>query len=48
MESVLDALKAMGKATAREIAARLDIEVRDALEMLSEQQELGACQRQDF
>ncbi|ENU7738285.1 DUF1627 domain-containing protein [Salmonella enterica] len=41
MESVLDALKAMGKATAREIAARLDIEPRDALEMLNEQQETG-------
>ncbi|HHX1453068.1 TPA: DUF1627 domain-containing protein [Salmonella enterica] len=41
MESVLDALKAMGKATAREIAAGLDIEVRDALEMLSKQQETG-------
>ncbi|EAA7929687.1 hypothetical protein KCE62_003514 [Salmonella enterica subsp. enterica serovar Newport] len=47
MESVLDALKAMGKATAREIAARLDIEVRDALEMLSEQQELGAVEFQN-
>ncbi|EDC2355088.1 DUF1627 domain-containing protein [Salmonella enterica] len=40
-ETVLDALKAMGKATAREIAARLGIEVRDALEMLREQQEPG-------
>ncbi|EDY2188789.1 DUF1627 domain-containing protein [Salmonella enterica subsp. enterica] len=47
MESVLDALKAMGKATAREIAARLDIDVRDALEMLSEQQELGAVEFQN-
>ncbi|HFJ2022361.1 TPA: DUF1627 domain-containing protein [Salmonella enterica] len=41
MESVLDALKAMGKATAREIAARMAIEPRDALEMLNEQQEIG-------
>ncbi|EIH1421449.1 DUF1627 domain-containing protein [Salmonella enterica] len=41
MESVLDALKAMEKATAREIAARLDIEPRDALNMLNEQQEIG-------
>ncbi|HCM1919103.1 TPA: DUF1627 domain-containing protein [Salmonella enterica subsp. salamae serovar 28:r:e,n,z15] len=41
METVLDALKAMKKASAREIAARMKIEVRDALEMLSEQQELG-------
>ncbi|EBE6296409.1 hypothetical protein ABDM08_001393 [Salmonella enterica] len=47
MESVLDALKAMGKVTAREIAARLDIEVRDALEMLSEQQDLGAVEFQN-
>lgn len=41
METVLDALKAMEKATAREIAARMAIEPRDALEMLSEQQEIG-------
>lgn len=41
METVLDALKAMEKATAREIAARMAIEPRDALEMLSEQQETG-------
>ncbi|EAB9445619.1 DUF1627 domain-containing protein [Salmonella enterica subsp. diarizonae] len=41
METVLDALKAMGKATAREIAARMAIEPRDALEMLNEQQEIG-------
>ncbi|ENJ1323438.1 DUF1627 domain-containing protein [Salmonella enterica] len=41
METVTDALKAMGKATAREVAAKLGIEVRDALEMLSEQQEAG-------
>ncbi|EHA2159655.1 DUF1627 domain-containing protein [Salmonella enterica] len=44
METVTDALKAMGKATAREIAARLGIEVRDALEMLREQQEAGAVE----
>lgn len=42
METVLDALKAMEKATAREIAARMAIEPRDALEMLNEQQETGA------
>lgn len=41
METVLDALKAMEKATAREIAARLAIEPRDALEMLNEQQDTG-------
>lgn len=42
METVLDALKAMEKASAREIAAIMAIEPRDALEMLSEQQETGA------
>lgn len=42
METVLDALKAMEKATTREIAARMAIEPRDALEMLNEQQETGA------
>lgn len=41
METVLDALKAMGKASSREIAARMAIEPRDALEMLNEQQETG-------
>ncbi|MGG5962611.1 DNA glycosylase AlkZ-like family protein [Salmonella enterica] len=41
METVLDALKAMKKASAREIAARMAIEPRDALEMLNEQQEIG-------
>ncbi|EDR5178513.1 DUF1627 domain-containing protein [Salmonella enterica] len=41
METVLDALKAMEKATSREIAARMAIEPRDALEMLKEQQETG-------
>ncbi|ENR5770578.1 DUF1627 domain-containing protein [Salmonella enterica] len=44
METVTDVLKAMGKATARKIAARLGIEVRDALEMLREQQEAGAVE----
>ncbi|ENP2442622.1 DUF1627 domain-containing protein [Salmonella enterica] len=44
METVTDALKATGKATARKIAARLGIEVRDALEMLREQQEAGAVE----
>ncbi|ECT1022844.1 hypothetical protein DPO11_22930 [Salmonella enterica] len=41
METILDALKAMGKATAREIAARLDIESRDALDLLNEERERG-------
>lgn len=44
METVTDVLKATGKATARKIAARLGIEVRDALEMLREQQEAGAVE----
>ncbi|EFS3131386.1 DUF1627 domain-containing protein [Salmonella enterica] len=41
-ETVLDALKAMGKSTARDIAARLKIEPIKALEMLREQEELAA------
>ncbi|EIK8473836.1 DUF1627 domain-containing protein [Salmonella enterica] len=44
METVTDALKATGTATARKIAARLGIEVRDALEMLREQQEAGVVE----
>ncbi|MBG0581735.1 DUF1627 domain-containing protein [Enterobacter kobei] len=43
METVLDALKAMGKATYRELAARLDIEPVEALAMLREQKEQGLC-----
>ncbi|MFG1127953.1 hypothetical protein ACGANB_04080 [Salmonella enterica subsp. enterica serovar Aberdeen] len=42
METVFDALKAMGKASAREVAARLKIEPVEALEMLREQEEIGA------
>ncbi|MBJ9325787.1 hypothetical protein I5503_02930 [Citrobacter amalonaticus] len=42
METVIDVLKAMGKATAREIAARLKIEPVEALTMLREQEESGA------
>ncbi len=41
METVLNVLKTMEKATAREIAARMEIEPRDALEMLNEQQDTG-------
>ncbi|EFN9597696.1 DUF1627 domain-containing protein [Escherichia coli] len=41
METVTDALKAMGKATAREVAARLLIETKDVLEMLREQEDSG-------
>ncbi|ELW4448761.1 DUF1627 domain-containing protein [Salmonella enterica] len=44
METVTDVLKATGTATARKIAARLGIEVRDALEMLREQQEAGVVE----
>jgi hypothetical protein len=39
METVLDALKSMGKATAREIAARMKIEPATALDMLRELEE---------
>ncbi|WP_416173857.1 hypothetical protein [Enterobacter bugandensis] len=41
METVLDALRAMKKATYREVAARLDIEPVEALNMLREQKEQG-------
>jgi hypothetical protein len=41
MESVIDALKAMGKATYLDVAARLDIEPVEALKMLREQKEEG-------
>ncbi|EEM8545023.1 DUF1627 domain-containing protein [Salmonella enterica] len=44
METVTDVLKATGEATARKIAARLGIEVRDAVEMLREQQEAGVVE----
>ena len=43
METVLDALKAMDKATYREVAARLDIEPVEALTMLREHEEQGLC-----
>ena len=43
METVLEALKAMGKATYRDVAARLDIEPLVALNMLREQKEQGLC-----
>lgn len=47
METVLDALKAMGKASCREIAARLDIDHVDAMAMLREQKEQGLCDFED-
>ena len=43
METVLDALRAMKKSTYREVAARLDIEPVEALNMLREQKEQGLC-----
>lgn len=43
MESVIDALKAMGKATYLDVAARLDIEPVEALKMLREQKEERLC-----
>lgn len=43
MESVVDTLKAMGKATYHEVAARLDIEPVEALKMLREHKEEGLC-----
>lgn len=42
METVIDTLKAMGKASAREVASRLKIEPIEALELLREQEEIGA------
>lgn len=47
METVLDVLKAMGKATYRDVAARLDIEPVVALNMLREQKEQGLCDFSD-
>lgn len=41
METVLEALKAMGKATAREISAHMKIDVKEILGMLREHEELG-------
>ncbi|MEB5674157.1 DUF1627 domain-containing protein [Escherichia coli] len=47
METVLDALSAMGKASYREIAARLVIEPVEALNMLRDQREQGKCDFED-
>lgn len=44
METVLDALKGMGKATYREVAARLKIEPVEALNMLREHRDRGECE----
>jgi len=43
MESVIDALKAMDKATYLDVAARLDIEPVEALKMLRALKEEGLC-----
>lgn len=43
METVLDVLKVMGKASYREVATRLDIEPVTALTLLREQKEQGLC-----
>lgn len=43
MESLLETVKAMGKASYREIAARLDIDPVEAIKLLREQRDLGAC-----
>ncbi|EGG5311087.1 DUF1627 domain-containing protein [Salmonella enterica] len=43
-ETVLDVLKAMGKATYREVAVRMEIEPVEALKMLQEQRDRGLCE----
>lgn len=43
-KTLLDVLKAMGKATHREIAARMEIGPVEALNMLREERELGLCE----
>lgn len=43
METVIQVLEKMGRATYREVATRLDIDPVDALNMLREQREQGLC-----
>lgn len=43
METVIQTLEKMGRATYREVAARLDIEPVEALNMLREQRDQGLC-----
>ncbi|EPJ5334017.1 DUF1627 domain-containing protein [Enterobacter cloacae] len=43
METVIQALEKMGRATYREVAARLEIDPVDALTMLREQRDQGLC-----
>ena len=47
MKTVIQVLEKMGKASYREIAARLDIEPVEALNMLREQREQGLCDFHD-
>lgn len=47
METVTQALEKMGRATYREVAARLDIEPVEALKMLREQRDQGLCDFSD-
>ena len=47
METVIQALEKMGRATYRELAARLDIEPVEALNMLREQRDQGLCDFSD-
>lgn len=43
METVIQALEKMGRASYREVASRLDIEPVEALKMLREQRDQGLC-----
>ncbi|HDR2875150.1 hypothetical protein CIW60_03565 [Enterobacter roggenkampii] len=47
METVIQALEKLGRATYREVAARLDIEPVEALNMLREQRDQGLCDFSD-
>ncbi|CAH5649512.1 hypothetical protein AI2983V1_2669 [Enterobacter cloacae] len=47
METVIQVLEKMGRATYREVAARLDVEPVEALNMLREQREQGLCDFSD-
>ncbi|WP_312059474.1 hypothetical protein [Pantoea septica] len=45
MKNITDVLNKVGKASTREIAAILDIEVRDMLALLREQEQVGLVER---
>lgn len=47
METVIQTLEKMGRATYREMAARLDVEPVEALNMMREQREQGLCDFSD-